>query len=94
MRGYAIDAPQALVLLAEKAPWAAQWWREHAPHCWQPGQLFLFHAEVCAEVAAHKPGRQPPARTHAPSEEFYSARPADITQGQPPKPPDVAQEKL
>jgi hypothetical protein len=48
--GYVIDAPQALVLLAQKDPDAAMWWREHAPHCWQPGARFLFHAEVCAEI--------------------------------------------
>jgi hypothetical protein len=87
--GYAIEAPQALVLLAEKAPWAAQWWRKHVPHCWQPGQVFLFHAEVCAEVATRKPGQQPPARTQTPSEEFFSAGSAEITQGPNPKPSDV-----
>jgi hypothetical protein len=57
--GYVIDAPQALVLLAEKSPRAALWWREHAPHCWQPGQVFLFHPEVCAELPSRKPTQKP-----------------------------------
>jgi hypothetical protein len=68
--GYVIDAPQALVLLAEKAPWAAQWWREHAPHCWEPGYLFVFSAEVCAEVAYGATG-QPPALPQTWSEDFF-----------------------
>jgi hypothetical protein len=53
--GYIIDAPQALVLLAEKAPWAAQWWRECAAHCWQPGYRFMFPAEVCEDADADGP---------------------------------------
>lgn len=77
--GYVIDAPQALVLLAEKAPSAALWWRERAPHCWQPGQVFLFSAEVCAEVATRSPGRRAPSPTRNPSEEFYSAGPDEVT---------------
>jgi hypothetical protein len=69
--GYVIDAPQALVLLAEKAPRAARWWRECAPHCWEPGQKFLFPAEVCAPVAG--------GAARARSEEFFSAGPVEVT---------------
>jgi hypothetical protein len=64
--GYIIDAPQALVLLAEKAPWAAQWWRECAPHCWQPGYRFVFPAEGCVEIDSRAAGR-------GGSEEFFPA---------------------
>jgi len=69
--GYIIDAAQALVLLAERAPSAALWWRECAPHCWQPGHLFLFPAEVCAEIAPRKAGRPRSSLTQAPSEQLY-----------------------
>jgi hypothetical protein len=87
-RGYRIDAPQALVLLAEKAPSAARWWRERAPHCWQPGQVFLFHAEVCAEVPAREPG-QPPAPARTDSGEFSPAGPAELTRRPTPRTSDV-----
>jgi hypothetical protein len=76
--GYVIDAPQALVLLADKAPWAAQWWRDCAPHCWEPGRKFLFPAEVCAPVAGGAIGRpSAPARTS--SEEIFAAGRAEVT---------------
>jgi hypothetical protein len=84
--GYVINAPQALVLLAEKAPSAALWWREHAPHCWQSGQVFLFPAEVCVEVVSRKPGRQVPSPARTPSEAFSPAGPAEVT---PTRTPDM-----
>jgi len=77
--GYVINAPQALVLLAEKAPSAALWWRECAPHCWQPGQVFLFPAEVCVEVLSRKADRQVPSPVQTSSEKFSPAGPAEVT---------------
>ena len=84
--GYVIDAPQALVLLAEQSPSAALWWRERAPHCWQPGQVFLFPAEVCAEVSTRYPGRRAPFPTRNPSEEFYPASRDEVTRKPNPRP--------
>jgi hypothetical protein len=76
--GYVIDAPQALVLLAEKSPRAARWWREHAPHCWEPGSKFVFPADCCAEIdRAMVVG--PTASRQAPSEDFYPAAPGEVT---------------
>lgn len=77
--GYVINAPQALVLLAEKAPSAALWWRECAPHCWQPGQVFLFPAEVCVEVLRHKADRQVPSAARTSSDAFSPAGPTEVT---------------
>jgi hypothetical protein len=77
--GYVIDAPQALVLLAEKAPSAALWWREHAPHCWQPGQVFLFPVEACVEVGSRPLGRRATSPTRTPSEDIYPAGPDEVT---------------
>ena len=69
--GYVIDAPQALVLLAEKVPPAARWWRECAPHCWNPGSLFIFPADVCAEVSTRESGRELPLPARPSSEQIY-----------------------
>ncbi|HEY7154683.1 MAG TPA: hypothetical protein VH575_12045 [Gemmataceae bacterium] len=77
--GYVINGPQALVLLAEKAPSAARWWRECAPHCWQPGHLFLFPAEVCVEVFTPKSGRLVTSPAQTPSEDFSPAGPVEVT---------------
>jgi hypothetical protein len=76
--GYVIDAPQALMLLAEKAPWAAQWWRACAPHCWEPGYKFVFPAEGCAEVGRDEVGRLA-APGQVPSEEFFPAASPEVT---------------
>jgi hypothetical protein len=48
---YVVDAPKALASLEEKAPLAGEWWREHAPGYWQPGQEFHFPAEICEQLA-------------------------------------------
>jgi hypothetical protein len=79
--GYVIDAPQALFLLAGKAPRAAQWWRAFAPHCWRPGYKFVFRAEVCAKVRNSGPGEPPAAPARAGPEEFFPVGPAEVTQG-------------
>jgi hypothetical protein len=83
--GYRIDAPQALLLLAEKSPGAAQWWRECAPHCWQPGHVFLFPAEACAEVAAWGPGLPPPDPAAPPSEGVFPAGSPEVTRNPTPR---------
>ena len=50
-RGYIVDAHQAVELLTPHAPDAARWWRESAASAVQPGQYFVFAAEVCQEVS-------------------------------------------
>src|SRR5206468_2869648 len=88
--GYVIDAPQALVLLAEKASWAAQWWRECAPHTWNPGYKFVFTADVCAEVADDQVGPPPvPVEPGPRSEGFCPAGPVEVTRN--PSPPISAE---
>jgi hypothetical protein len=77
VRGDVVDAPQALTLLAEREPRAALWWREHAPHCWQPGARFIFKAEVCVEVTGAV-GR-PASSGRIASTEFFSAGPSEVT---------------
>lgn len=95
-RGYLVDAPQALLLLAEKAPGAAQWWRECAPQFWQPGRTFLFPAQVCEAVAAG-PIDLASAPVPVVSEQFFAARATDVTRNptlkvslgqRPPSPPE------
>ena len=49
-RGYIVDAQRAVEILATRSPDAAKWWRESASRSVQPGQYFLFHAEVCEEL--------------------------------------------
>ena len=48
--GYAVDAVDAVKVLSESNPTAAQWWHENAPHVLAGKQAFLFEAEVCEEV--------------------------------------------
>jgi hypothetical protein len=91
--GYVIDAPQALTLLVEHAPQAARWWRQYAPHCWEPGRRFLFPAEVCADVSRHHAGL-PPAPPRAASDAFTPADPREVTRNPTPRPPDVREEEL
>jgi hypothetical protein len=76
--GYVIDAPQALVLLAEKSPRAARWWRDYAPHCWQPGSKFVFAEECCVEIDRSEVGR-PADEGQVASEDFYPAAPPEVT---------------
>src|SRR5258708_5296289 len=45
--GYPVEGSQAVEILAEKAPWAAEWWRENAPHVLAPYYDLIFSAEVC-----------------------------------------------
>jgi hypothetical protein len=48
--GYVVDAASAVSLLANKAPWAAEWWRQEAGGTCQPGQMFVFAAADCKVV--------------------------------------------
>jgi hypothetical protein len=45
--GYAVDAAEAIRLLAIERPDAAQWWRENAPHLIGAHRRFLFERTVC-----------------------------------------------
>ncbi len=50
-----MEAHRAVEILATRSPDAAKWWRESAARSVQPGQYFLFHAEVCEEVSSSFP---------------------------------------
>ncbi len=50
--GYVVEAHRAVEILATHAPDAAKWWRENAAFSVQPGQYFVFAAEVCQEIAS------------------------------------------
>jgi hypothetical protein len=84
--GYVVDAPRSLFLLAESAPWAAQWWRECAPHTWMPGRSFLFPAEVCVEITDHDVARSAALRRPS-SEGFFPAGPPGVTREPDRRPP-------
>jgi hypothetical protein len=48
---YEVDAPQALMLLAGSAPWAADWYRGFAAANWgKRGSTFVFPAAVCEVI--------------------------------------------
>jgi hypothetical protein len=49
--GYAVNGAVAVRLLAVRAPAAAAWWRNHAPHVLTNGYQFVFPAEVCETVS-------------------------------------------
>ena len=51
LSGYVVEAHRAVEILATRAPDAATWWRENCPFSIQPGELFVFPAEVCQEIA-------------------------------------------
>jgi hypothetical protein len=48
--GYLVDGRQAVDILATKAPWAAAWWREQAPHVIINDYQLVFSIEVCEIV--------------------------------------------
>jgi hypothetical protein len=50
--GYAVDGRQAVGLLTAKAPEAAAWWREHAPHVTIHGYQLVFPADVCEQIGS------------------------------------------
>jgi tetratricopeptide (TPR) repeat protein len=62
VKGYMVEANEAVALLEQKSPTAAQWWRTNTPHLLANGKLFIFREHVCALVqpSTHNP------RTSAP----------------------------
>jgi hypothetical protein len=48
--GYAVDGREGVALLAAKAPEAAAWWRQQAPHVTTHGYQLVFPADVCEQV--------------------------------------------
>jgi hypothetical protein len=50
--GYAVDAAEAIRLLALEHPEAAQWWRENAPHLIDSRRRFLFDRNACQPIDA------------------------------------------
>src|SRR5262249_32080324 len=57
-KGYAVDGPTAIGLLAAEKPEAAAWWRARAPHILLPGYQLIFPEEVCALVSETQRGRE------------------------------------
>jgi hypothetical protein len=47
MRGYLVDANQAVDCLEAHAPDAAAWWRAHARELLQSGSGFIFDVDAC-----------------------------------------------
>jgi len=50
MEGYAVPVLAAIRVLEAAHPDTAGWWRAHASHLMRPGRMFVFPAEVCAEI--------------------------------------------
>jgi hypothetical protein len=50
--GYYVESAKAVEILAESAPEAARWWRDHAPWTLRQGRRFIFLADQCEEVEA------------------------------------------
>ena len=44
--GYLVESSAALTVLESASPEAADWWKENLPHIFQPGRLFMFHAQA------------------------------------------------
>jgi PD-(D/E)XK nuclease superfamily len=51
--GYMVEGWKAVDMLAQKAPRAAEWWHEHAPHVLAPCYQLIFSADVCEIVQGH-----------------------------------------
>ncbi len=47
--GYAVNALEAVTILATKDPDAATWWREHCGHALDGKRRFLFRSDVCQQ---------------------------------------------
>ena len=48
--GYMVESKTALELLAASSPEAANWWRDNAPHFFEPGRAFVFSGDSCEEI--------------------------------------------
>jgi len=49
--GYVVPAREAIEILAQASPEAANWWKTSTPFGREPGRMFLFQEEVCEIVA-------------------------------------------
>ena len=47
--GYAVNALEAVNILAARDSLTAKWWREHCPHMLDGKRHFVFAADVCQE---------------------------------------------
>jgi hypothetical protein len=47
---YAVLVDDAIDILEQTSPVAAEWWRENTPHLLGMGGWFGFAAEVCEEI--------------------------------------------
>jgi hypothetical protein len=45
--GYAVNAREAVNILADRDPLTAKWWREHCSHLLDGKRFFVFAANVC-----------------------------------------------
>lgn len=54
--GYRVIAREAVALLEDHRPEAAQWWRDNAAHLLGGRQAFVFDSEACADPLAVERG--------------------------------------
>jgi hypothetical protein len=56
-QGYVVKVPEAMAVLAAKAPEAERWWRENTPHLFVGSRSFVFAAS-CAEPVGGQPSQR------------------------------------
>jgi hypothetical protein len=49
-RGFKVNVLEAITVLENASPEAANWWRVNAPHLMTPSRVFLFPEDVCMVV--------------------------------------------
>jgi hypothetical protein len=54
IRGYVVNALDAIQILQSKNSDAVKWWRKNAPHMLKPGKHFVFPAACCIELSDGK----------------------------------------
>lgn len=52
MEGYEVNVIAAVDILANANPPAATWWRQNAPHLFEPWRRFVFPATCCEPTEA------------------------------------------
>jgi hypothetical protein len=52
---YVVPSAEAIRILSEQAPDAADWWKKNAPHYVSDTALFAFRAEACEPVRPPNP---------------------------------------
>ena len=50
VEGYPVPAREALLILAQTNPSAAQWWSINAPHMANGNRMFVFNADAAEEL--------------------------------------------